>query len=120
MADGGFQLERERTKSAVDLATIVGLVSGFGLVGAAIVMGGAPRSFIDIPSVLIVVGGTFAIVLTCFSVNEVLQTWRVLLKTILFSVRDPADSAVRVLQVAEYARRQGVLTLQGLLSSLKD
>ncbi len=120
MADTGTKIERGRVKSVVDLATIIGLVCGFGLIAAAIIMGGSPESFINPPSILIVCGGTFAIVLMCFSVNEVLQTWRVLMKTMFSTIRDPAEAAVRVLQVAELSRRQGVLSLQNVLSSLQD
>ncbi len=38
----------------MDLATIIGMVAGFGLVSAAIVLGGSPLAFIDPASVLIV------------------------------------------------------------------
>ena len=41
----------------MDIATIVGIISAFGIVVVAILMGGLGL-FIDIPSFLIVVGGT--------------------------------------------------------------
>ena len=37
----------------MDLATLIGIVAGFGLVGATIAMGPDPGGFIDIHSVLI-------------------------------------------------------------------
>ena len=60
MADGG-------TKTSFDIATVAGLAIGFALVIAAIVLGGSPGAFIDIPSVLIVIGGTAAITAVCFA-----------------------------------------------------
>ena len=44
----------------MDLGTFLGLASGISLVLGAIFMGGSLREFIDIPSLMIVVGGTIA------------------------------------------------------------
>ncbi len=107
------------TRSSMDIATILGLISGFGLIAAAIFLGGDPASFVNAPSVLIVIGGTFAIVTMCFSLSEVMHTFRVIMKTVFYSNRDPSEAAIQVLQVAELARRQGVLSLQNVLNSLE-
>ena len=42
----------------MDLATIIGIVLSIILVLAAIVMGGSPIMFVNVPSALVVVGGT--------------------------------------------------------------
>ena len=42
----------------MDIATVLGIVSAFGLVLSAILMGGSITLFVNIPSLLIVVGGT--------------------------------------------------------------
>lgn len=109
-----------RARSALDLATVVGLLCGFALIGAAIVLGGSPASFVDLPSVLIVVGGTLAVTTVCFTPLEMARTVRVLSKTVFRSARDPADAAVQVLQIAEAARRRSVLALQEMLGSLEN
>ncbi len=118
MANGGTRAAK--SKSGVDLATIIGLISGFGLIIAAIFLGGDPLSFVNPPSILIVIGGTFAITSMCFSVKEMANTSTVIGKTFFYSAKDPADAAVQVLQVAELARRQGVLSLQNILPPLKS
>ncbi len=43
----------------MDIATIIGLLMGFGLIFASIAMGGAEglASFVDVPSLMITVGG---------------------------------------------------------------
>ena len=120
MADSGGGARSGRAKSRMDLATIVGLICGFGLIASAIIMGGSPDSFINPPSFLIVIGGTLSVTTMCFSLGEMAQTWRILLKTVFFSGSDPAVAATRVLQVAEAARKNGVLALQGALSTLTD
>ncbi len=67
MANGGGS-RTGKSKSGLDLATLIGLISGFGLIIAAIFLGGNPASFINPPSILIVIGGTLAITTMCFSV----------------------------------------------------
>ena len=118
MAESRLNVPSGRSGSGIDLATILGLIGGFGLVGTAIFLGGQPGSFVNVPGVLIVIGGTLAVTTMCFSLGEVGRTIRVVFKTILYSYRDPAIVAVEVLQVAEQARRQGVLSMQNAIGSL--
>lgn len=118
MADSTIQITK--AKSATDIATIVGLLGGFGLVIAAIVTGGSPGSFINIPSILIVIGGTLCVTMMCFSLQELGRTFKVILKTISYTSRDPSEAAIQVLQIAELARRQGVLSLQSVLIQLES
>jgi len=119
MANEGGNIKVGRTKSSMDVATIIGLVSGFGLITAAIILGGDPLSFVNPPSILIVIGGTFAVTSMCFSVSDMARSAKVIGKTFFYASRDPSDAAIQVLQVAELARRQGVLSLQNVLDSMR-
>ena len=76
----------------VEKGTLVGLLAGFAMLSAAILLGGSAASFIDLPSLLIVGGGTIA-----------------------SASPDPTAAAVRVLELAEHARSRGVLHLEKLL-----
>ena len=67
---------------------------------------------------MIVFGGTFAVTTMCFSIPEVARTARILSKTVFYTGRDPSEAAVNVLRVADLARRQGVLSLQGVMDAL--
>ena len=118
MADTGASIHVERIKTSADMATVAGLACGFGLLVTAIFLGGSPESFINVPGFLIVMGGTFGVVTVCFSLTEIARTFRVIMKTVFYSVRDPSDAAVQVLQVAEIARKTGVLSLQPVIDSM--
>jgi chemotaxis protein MotA len=113
-------IEIEKVKSSLDLATILGLVSVFGLVALAIYLGGDVKSFFNPPSILIVVGGTLAIVTVCYSISEVARTGRIVLKTLTQNIRDPSEAAMQVLQFSDLARKKGVLSLQNMMDSLKE
>lgn len=114
----GVSHRMTRTRLNLDPATLFGLLCGFGLLSAAIVLGGSPRSFINAPSILLVLGGTFSVVTVCYSLAEVINTFRVIGKTIVRSGRDPSEAAVSVIKTAEIARRQGVLALQNYLDKM--
>jgi len=118
MAEDGSNLRIGQARSSPDLATIIGLVSGFGMVASAIILGGSPESFINPPSILIVVGGTFAITTACFSASEMARTLKIVSKAFFFNAREPSEAAVQVLQIAELARKKGVLALQNILGSI--
>jgi chemotaxis protein MotA len=79
----------------------------------AIVFGGSPAAFFDLPSVLIVIGGTFAVTTVCFSFADVAQTFAVLGSTVVHRERGAQDVAYAMLELADYCRRHGVLGLQG-------
>jgi len=118
MADNNIQITRAR--SATDIATLIGLFGAFAFVVSAIFSGGSPGSFVNIPSIMIVIGGTVCITMMCFSMQETMHTIKVLMKTISHTNRDASEAAIQVLQIAELARRQGVLSLQAILSQLED
>lgn len=99
----------------MDLATIFGLLLSFGLLLAAILLGGSFMAFMNLPSLLVVVGGTFAVTMICYSFNEVVRSYGVILKAIFNSLPNPRVAAYAVMRLAETARKDGVLGLQTTL-----
>ena len=120
----GSSKERQATravqspKMATDFATRIGLGGAFGLIATAVILGGSPQAFFKAPAILIVVGGTFATTTICFSLSDVYGSQKVILRTIFYPVTDPAAAAIRILHLAETARKQGVLYLQKILPSV--
>ncbi|MFV3129189.1 motility protein A [Niveispirillum sp. KHB5.9] len=109
-----------RMRRRLDLATIVGLSSGLLLVLAALTMGGGGiASFIDVPSILIVLGGTAAITSISFSPSDMKAAGKALSSTMVASTPDPRAAAQTALSLAEFARRGGPLGLQPLIKSTR-
>lgn len=98
----------------MDFATILGLISGFALLGLAIILGGAPGAFVDAPSLLIVFGGTFAVTAMSYSISEIMRVPKVALQALFRSANDPRAAASQILELAELARAQGLLALQNI------
>ena len=99
----------------MDLATTLGLLAAFGLVATAVVLGGSPTAFIDLPAILIVVGGTFGITTMSFSIPEVLKSQGLILKAFFSRDHNPGDAGLLVMELADRARRDGALTMQTLI-----
>lgn len=105
---------------ALDLATVFGIAAAFLLIAAAVVIGGSPGAFVDVPALCIVFGGTFGVTTACFSLQDVTLTLRVVLRTMFRTAHDPASAARQSLVMAEAARRRGVLSLQDYLGDIAD
>lgn len=95
-----------------DFSTLLGILTAFLLIAAAIMVSGTGRSFIDIPSVLIVVGGTMAVTLASFSFTEFFRTPSVVWRNIFSKHYEPRDVALTMLDLAEAARKKGLLAMQ--------
>ena len=107
----------------MDIATPVGVLAGFILIALAIIMGGGVSgmsSFINIPSVLIVVGGTVAATLVRYPLGRVFGVMGIAMKTIFFKLSTPQVEVQRMVQFAKIARKEGLLALENELAEVKD
>mgnify|MGYP006424191581 CR=1 FL=1 len=95
-----------------DYATILGVVGAFALIIAAMFVGGTPGAFVDVPAMLIVLGGSFMVTMVSFSVRETFHAQSVMLKAITYQQRAPADAALHITYLADIARRHGALALE--------
>jgi len=96
----------------VDLATLLGILGAFGIIGGAMTMSGGIGIFVDIPSVLIVLVGTFFVVLMKFNLSQFLGCFKVAGKAFIFKLVDPVDLIDEVVELADDARKNGLLSLE--------
>lgn len=104
----------------MDLNTLIGVALGFALIIMAILLGGSPGAYLDIPSIMIVIGGSIAATLTAFPLSKVLQLPGVFKKTIQGGSADPMKLVKQMVQFAEVARRDGILALEGLTEEMEE
>ena len=105
----------------MDIATIIGLILGFGLIMVSIAMGGGGLGpFIDIPSGMIVFGGAIAASLINFPLGSCLGAFNVVLKCFLFKLPNPMEQVATFKSLAETVRRDGLLALEAKLEEIDD
>jgi chemotaxis protein MotA len=96
----------------MDIATIIGIVCGFGVVVGAILAGGPLIIFIDVPSMLVVVGGTVSSVLIHFSLAQFLSIFSVTKNTFLNKSHSANQIIQQMVNFAAINRRDGALALE--------
>lgn len=107
-------------KRVMDIATLVGLFSGILLILLSIMIGGGLAGFINVPSILIVVGGTVAAVLVQYPLGDVLGIMSVVRKTVFASTYEPNELIQLIIRLAEEARRDGLLALEKHIKEIDD
>lgn len=91
---------------------VVALAVTVAILGIAVALGGAPLVFINIPSLLLVFGGTLAAVTLATSWPEVCAAWHAAIASLADVGPDLRSTALSLLQLAEIARLRGMLALQ--------
>lgn len=98
----------------MDLATLVGLIGAFATVIAAILMGGSATTFVNPPSLLIVLGGTAMTVLVKFNLSQFLGSFRVAFKAFKPHTQKAEDLIPQIIEMAGIARKQGLFALENV------
>ena len=96
----------------MDVATEIGIVLAVGLILASIIMGVGLGPFIDVPSILIVIGGTAASLLICFPLGSVIGAIKVFLKTMLGKTPPANEIIDEIVELAVTARKDSILALE--------
>ncbi len=105
----------------MDIATIVGVIAVMGAFGFSVIAAGASfKIFYDLPSVVCVCGGTVAAVMLCFPLKNVLSLPKVFLKAFLNKAPDTAKLIKTIVELAETARREGLLALESKLGQIDN
>jgi chemotaxis protein MotA len=107
----------------MDIATPAGLLIGFVLLIIAIIIGGGASgivAFINIPSMMIVVGGTFCATLVRYPLQRVIGLVGIVMKTIFVKLSSPHAEMERLIAYAKLARREGLLALESKVVDIKD
>ncbi len=97
----------------MDLASLVGIVGAFGIILVAMVLGGSVLVFVNVPSLLVVVGGSIFVVLSKFTMSNFFSALRASGKAFKFQSVEPVALIDEVVGLADEARKGGLLSLEG-------
>ncbi|MFV0275617.1 MAG: flagellar motor protein PomA [Parahaliea sp.] len=98
----------------MDLATLLGLIGAMGIVMAAILTGGSPIIFFNVPSILIVGGGTVLVVMIKFTLGQFFGAFKVALRAFIFKLPSPEEMIEKIVEIATIARKDGMLALENI------
>ena len=104
----------------MDIATILGVISAFGLVCIAIIMGGGIQLFINIPALMIVVGGTLGATMINYPLRDVFGVFNVVKKALFARNSSVTDLIKRFVVFAQKSRKEGILALENEIKEVND
>lgn len=97
----------------MDIATLIGLIGANGMIVGAMISAGGLGPFIDVPSLLIVFGGTFFGVMIVAPLPTFLGSFGAYGKSISPSV-GPMDELINVMvELSNISRKDGIMALEG-------
>ena len=97
----------------MDLATIIGFLGTIGMIAGAMISAGGLGSYIDVPSILIVFGGSFFAVMYTAPLPVYLGSFGAFGKAFKPPVKKMDELITRIVELAGIARKDGMMALEG-------
>ncbi len=105
----------------MDIATLIGLVLGFGaVVGGHLLEGGHIAAILQPTAALIVLGGTFGAVSVSFPLKSIIKAMKDVRKVLFPSRNNPEALLKDIIGYAAKARKNGLISLEQEAKSVKD
>jgi chemotaxis protein MotA len=104
----------------MDISSIIGVVSGMGFILGTILLGSGIMLFVNIPSILIVVGGTIAATMVAFPLADFLSVFKTTIKIFIFKIQSPEEIINNLVEISNKARKGGLLSIEGDIQSTSD
>ncbi len=104
----------------MDITTIIGVFSAFGLVIIAMASGGGLSWFLDFPSALIVFGGVFGAVFIYYPLSDVFGVIKAVKHVFLKKKNGTVDVIKLLVEMAKVARKDGFLALERMAEQIDD
>ena len=97
----------------MDIASLIGFLGAMGMIAGAMISAGGLGMYIDVPSMLIVFGGTFFAVMYRCELPQFLGSFGVMGKVFMPGKRSVEELISRVSELATIARKDGMMALEG-------
>ena len=96
----------------MDIASLIGFIGAIGMILGAMISGGGIGPFVDVPSLLIVIGGTFFSVMYTCPLPVFLASFGAMAKAFLPPVKKMEQLVERMAELAAIARKDGMMALE--------
>lgn len=104
----------------MDLGLLFGIIGTWLIIVWTLLLGGSLNLYIDLPSVVLVVGGSFTVMLFAFPFGNIRKLVSVARKAV-FARQLPMEKLIGdMVSYAEIARRDGILSLENSTKDIDD
>jgi chemotaxis protein MotA len=104
----------------MDLATILGIIVGVIFMVMGITLDGSLLSFYNLPSIVIVIGGTIAGTFVAYPFKKIADSFQAVKKAFSFKKLLPGDTIHSIIELSNVARREGLLALEEASEKIED
>jgi len=104
----------------LDLSSVLGLVGGIAVIAVTILISGDLAGYIDIPSIICTFGGAITITIMAFPINKLKDGLSALKYVFFYSEIDAENIIKSIIELANVARKEGLLALEEAAQQLKD
>jgi chemotaxis protein MotA len=104
----------------LDLASVFGLIGGIIVIAITILLSGDLSGYIDIPSIICTFGGTVAMTVMAFPTSKLKEGFSSLKHVFFYQEIDAENIIKSIIDLANIARKEGLLALEEAAQQLKD
>lgn len=104
----------------MDLSTLFGLLMASALLVWSILLNGSLMLFWDMPSAVMVIGGSIAVTIVSYRPSDLKSLVKVMMRSVLFRLPTPQQEIERIITYANLARKEGLLALEAKLQDVDD
>ena len=104
----------------MDLASVFGLVGGIAVILITILLSGDLIGYVDIPSIICTFGGTIAMTFMAFPIKKLKEGFAALKYVFVYAETDAEYIIKSIIDLANTARKEGLLALEEAAQQLKD
>ncbi len=96
----------------MDIASLIGVLSGIALIVSAILLQGNLQDFVNAPGLMIVLGGTLSATLLTFKLTDVIAAFKSVILVFLNKQHDPNDLIADLTKLSRIANSRGLAALE--------
>lgn len=104
----------------LDLASVIGLLSGIIIMILTILLSGDIAGYIHWPSIVCTFGGTLAMTVMAFPFKGLVQSLKSLKYVFVYKPLDPESLIRSIIDLANIARKEGLLALEEAAHNIED
>ncbi|SDK45567.1 motility protein A [Natronincola ferrireducens] len=104
----------------MDLATVIGIIVGLAFVTWGIISTGDIIMYLNLPSILIVLGGTISATFVAYPLAKVLEAMKIASKAFSNKIIESGEIIAKIIGLANTARKEGLLALEEAAEGIED
>lgn len=104
----------------MNFTTLIGIAAGAACIVISIMRGGNLYYFYDLDSIFITVGGTFMMIIASNPLPQLVNTIRAMPRVFRNPVPKPTAAIETIVELAQTARREGLLRLEEVMEECED